>query len=367
MRLGFLVNPIAGMGGPLALKGTDGACALRKAEASGRERTSPARGLRAVRRLAVSHSSLEILCASGDMGDSELREAGIEHRVVYTAQHASTTRDDTMACVRVFVENKVELILFAGGDGTARDILEIVGTSIPLVGVPSGVKMHSSVFANSPEEAADLVVSFERTGLTREGEVMDVDEDVFREGVVSTRLFGTAAVPDDPEHLQPSKQSYSSGSAQDEAEELGEYVAGTMEPEVLYIIGPGSTTACIARALGQRKTLLGVDVYLDGRLLEEDTDEKALLEALPRSDAAKVVVTPIGAQGFIFGRGNQQISHEVVRRVGAANLVIVATPTKLRHTPVLRVDTGDPELDAELRGTAKVTTGYRRRKLVRVL
>ena len=366
MRLGFLVNPIAGMGGPLALKGTDGACALRKAEASGRERTSPARGLRAVRRLAVSHSSLEILCASGDMGDSELSEAGIEHRVVYTA-NACTTRDDTMTCVRVFVENKVELILFAGGDGTARDIVDVVGTSIPLVGVPSGVKMHSSVFAHSPEEAADLVVSFARTRLTREGEVMDVDEEAFREGVVSTRLFGTAAVPDDPEHLQPSKQSYSSGSAQDEAEELGEYVAGTMEPEVLYIIGPGSTTACIARALGQRKTLLGVDVYLDGRLLEEDADEKALLEALSRGDAAKVVVTPIGAQGFIFGRGNQQISHEVVRRIGPANLVIMATPTKLRHTPVLRVDTGDPELDAELRGTAKVTTGYRRRKLVRVL
>jgi predicted polyphosphate/ATP-dependent NAD kinase len=365
VRIGVLVNPIAGMGGPLALKGTDGEQILRRVQASGRERTSPERFLRAANRLARSPLQLEALCASGEMGEEELREAGITHRVVYQAPE-STTREDTLACVRLFVDEGVDLIVFAGGDGTARDIVEVVGTKVPMVGVPSGVKMHSGVFANSPEEAADLVASFARAGSTREAEVMDVDEEAFRKDIVSTRLYAVAAVPDDSDHLQPSKQSFGSGSARDEVEEIGQYMADIMEPGVLYILGPGSTTASIAEALAQGKTLLGVDAYRDGRRVGQDMDERALLSALGGGDTARIVVTPIGAQGFVFGRGNQQLSPDVIRRVGRENLIIIATPTKLRHTPDLRVDTGDAALDADLSGKVRVVTGYRRKRLVSI-
>ncbi len=365
MRIGALVNPIAGMGGPLALKGTDGEDVLRTVEASGRKRTAPERFLRTARRLASMKVDAEFICPTGQMGATWLQEAGIRCETVCEPKEP-TTRTDTLASVRAFLEASVDLILFAGGDGTARDVVEVTGTAVPLVGIPSGVKMHSSVFANSPEEAADLVTSFIRNGSTREAEVMDVDEEAFRHGVVSARVYAMALVPDDSEHLQPGKQSFGSGSATDEAEELAEYLSDIMEPDVLYILGPGTTTAAVARTMGEGKTLLGVDAYRGRRRVGKDMDEKAILSALNDHGRAVVVVTPIGAQGFIFGRGNQQISSRVIRRIGLENIMVVATPTKLRHTAALRVDTGDPELDAEFSGKMKVLVGYRRKRLVTI-
>ncbi|MGQ9588592.1 MAG: ATP-NAD kinase family protein [Thermoplasmata archaeon] len=365
MRAGFLVNPIAGMGGAVGLKGTDGEDIQKQALQRGAKKTSPERARAALAEVRAKRLALDFVTCAGDMGKEELDAAGIPSETVYTPARPSS-RNDTILAAMAFVENGAELIVFAGGDGTARDVHEAVGQKVPIVGIPAGVKMHSAVFAHTPEQVADLLESFARTRNTRDAEVMDVDEESFRKGVLKAMLYGIAKVPDDIIHIQPGKASYHSGSADDEAAEIGQYVADTVEQGVRYIVGPGSTTAKIAEALGCEKTVLGVDVYSDGKRCLTDATAGDLARLLSTVKKAKIIVTPIGAQGFFFGRGNQQISPDVIRRVGVENVIIVATPSKLRDTPILRVDTGDVGLDRELRRPVKVITGYRRKRLMRV-
>lgn len=359
------MNPIAGMGGAVGLKGTDGEAALREAVARGAKRTAPERACAALLSISSRCLDLDFVTCSGDMGETELKSADMEFRVVYRPKDP-TTRKDTIDAARTMQSEDANLIVFAGGDGTARDVVEAVDGSVALIGIPAGVKMHSAVFATTPSEVADLVESFAHTGATREAEVMDVDEEGVRQGVLRAKLFGYAKVPDDLTHLQASKMDYHAGSAEDEAEELGQYIADTLEKGMVYVLGPGSTLQAVARKMGIEKTLLGVDVVLDNRVLCPDASEKDILRVIGEHPRAKIVVTPIGAQGFVLGRGNQQISPEVIERVGIQNLVVIATPTKLKHTPVLRVDTGTPALDAKLRGPRRVITGYKRRRLLSI-
>ncbi|MBN1677967.1 MAG: ATP-NAD kinase family protein [Candidatus Thermoplasmatota archaeon] len=365
VKIAFIVNPVAGMGGSVGLKGTDGEGTVEEALARGATPVSPDRAIEALRSLLKKALELEFITCSGEMGEAELKAAGIEGKVVFRPGH-KTDAQDTKLAIEEFLRHRPDLLVFAGGDGTARDVLEAVGSAVPMVGIPAGVKMHSAVFAMTPESLGDLVESFATTGLTRDSEVMDVDEDSFRRGVLEARLHGYARVPDDVVNLQSSKAVYHSGSADEEAAEIGQYIAETMAPGTAYILGPGSTTSAITKHLGLEKTLLGVDVVLDGSLVLRDATESQLLELLGRSTKAIVVVTPIGSQGFIFGRGNQQISARVLRIVGPANVCVVATPTKLRDTPVLRVDSGDSGLDASFKGSIKVVIGYKRRKLMMV-
>lgn len=365
MRIAFVVNPVAGMGGSVGLKGTDGQDTLKEAVARGAKPIAPERAVQALFTVKARRLDLEFITCAGQMGEEELRRAGITAEVVYSPG-TETGPDDTRNAVKEFLRKWPDLIIFAGGDGTARDVLETAGTSVPIVGIPAGVKMHSAVFVTTPESLGDLVESFARNRLTKDAEIMDVDEDSFRRGVLEARLYGYARVPDDAVNMQSSKAVYHSGSADDEAAEIGQYMAETMDPDTAYILGPGSTTAAIARHMGLEKTLLGVDVVKDGRVVAADASEEKLLELLGQHAKAMVVVTPIGSQGFIFGRGNQQISAKVLRAVGPKKVCVVATPTKLAHTPMLRVDTGDAELDSSYRGSIRVVTGYKRRKLVRV-
>ena len=365
VKVGFIVNPIAGMGGAVGLKGTDGDLVLKEAHARRAEKVSPARAIDALAAISRKRLPVDFLACSGEMGGDELTESGIRFETVFEPG-PTTSSADTIEAVRRFVSRGAELILFAGGDGTARDIIAVVGTGVPVIGVPSGVKMHSAVFAHKPEEAADLLESFENSRATREVEVMDVDEESYRRGVLQAKLYALAKVPDDVKHLQSSKAVYHSGSGDDEAEELGHFVAESMERGTYYILGPGSTTAAITKHLGEPKTLLGVDVVLDGKTVLQDASEESLLAILGKGFRAVVVVTPIGSQGFIFGRGNQQISSKVLKQVGSQNVWVIATPTKLAGTPTVRVDTGDKELDETLRGRMRVLTGYKRKKLVPV-
>jgi len=299
------------------------------------------------------------------MGEDELRATGFASSVVHTPKEP-TSRRDTIAAVKKFHNEEVALIVFAGGDGTAIDILSEVDKLVPILGIPTGVKMQSGVFMNKPEDLGDTLMTFATSGVTKEAEVMDINEDAFRDGVVEARLYGIALVPDDVTHLQSSKMSYHSGTADDESAEIGQYISDSMADGVLYVIGPGSTTAAIAEAMGEKKTLVGTDAYMNGKQVVRDGSEKELLDALKKAQHATIVVSPIGAQGFFFGRGNQQISARVIRKVGKDNIVVVAGPTKLRDTPILRVDTGDRQLDHSLRGKIKVVTGYKRRRLVEV-
>jgi predicted polyphosphate/ATP-dependent NAD kinase len=257
----------------------------------------------------------------------------------------------------------VDLILFAGGDGTARNIHNAVGTSVPVLGIPAGVKIHSAVYAVTPSSAGKVASMFldGRLRSAIEAEVMDIDEEAFRGGTVAAKLYGYLLVPEDKKFIQ----SVKSGGIRTERESLhamaGDVIAGMDgEDDCYYIIGPGTTTRAIMDRLGLENTLLGVDVVREKKVVASDVAEQQLLE-LVKGGKARIVVTAIGGQGHIFGRGNQQLSPAVIREVGVDNITVVATKEKLvslNDKPLL-VDTGDAELDDELSGYIRVTTGFR--------
>ena len=368
-RLGVIVNPIAGMGGRVGLKGTDGPEVAAAARRLGASPEAPGRAVDALLRVKERlEESLEVVAAPGEMGTDEATEAGYSPSVVGSMASDATTADDTKQAARRMADMGVHLILFAGGDGTARDIYDAIEDAVPVLGVPAGVKMHSAAFATSPKAAADLALGF-LTGQIdefREAEVMDLDEAAFRSGALSAKLYGYLKVPHEPALVQGPKDGR---SFRDEAaqEDIAAAFAETILDGWLYILGPGTTVRAIATKLRLDKTLLGVDLVLDGDLVDRDVTEARILEAMKGRDV-KIVVTPIGGQGHILGRGNQQISPRVIRRAGHENIVVVATPEKLaglRGRPLL-VDTGDTEVDEMLEGYISVVTGHGREAVHRV-
>ncbi len=357
--VGLVINPVAGMGGSVALKGTDGA-AYQQALDRG---AVPVASGRAMRALAGIEDGVQFLTAFDEMGERVLSDLGQDYEVVHWVDGASSGRDTWEACL-AFLARKVDLIVFCGGDGTARDVMDAVGENVPVIGIPSGVKMHSGVFANTPEEAGGVINNFLQGGMpTRLAEVMDVDEDAFREGELKARLYGYLQVPEQEGGIQPPKGFMYSSSDDEQKGAIAEYVVETMKTGTLYVLGPGTTTRAVAERMGGPKTLLGVDVYRDGGLVVEDASEEDLLGALVGNEA-RLILTPIGRQGFVFGRGNQQLSPKVVATIGLPNLQIIATPEKLRETPTLRSDSGDLELDRKMRGYQRVLVGYAHYRMV---
>jgi predicted polyphosphate/ATP-dependent NAD kinase len=312
------------------------------------------------------------------MGAGEARAAGFDPTVLGAPDGEETTAADTRAAVTAFVDAGVDLVLFVGGDGTAADVAAALSAArdgcdatgvesesetgsgsgsgddpVPVLGVPAGVKVYSSVFAVSPEDAAVVAASFTRV---EEREVLDIDEDAYREGAVQPELRAVVPVPVADE-LQSSKQT-GGGSV----EALAEGVADDVRPGVTYVLGPGSTLAAVERALGFEGSPLGVDVWRDGEVLVRDGSESEILAALGEENV--VVVSPIGGQGFVFGRGNPQLSPAVIRR---CDVTVVASRAKLDDVGVLRVDTDDPDLDAALRGWTRVRVGRFERRLLEVV
>ena len=354
-KIGFLINPIAGMGGAVGLKGTDGLAAAARARGA---KPLAARRARACLRLLSREAGLLFSTASGEMGEDELKECGLQYTVAYVATEESSSQDTKLAC-RAFLENDVDLIIFCGGDGTARDVASCADNR-PILGIPAGVKMHSGVFAISPQAAAELALGFIRSELkARETEIVDVDEELYRAGELQTRLYAIARTPYQPVLVQERKRIYVSVSEEDFKDQIALFAAEFMRDGSAYILGAGTTTARIAEHLGVEKTLLGVDIIQNGKLLLKDASEGDLLALLDREKSVKVIVSPIGAQGFILGRGSQQISAAVLRRVGEENLIIVSTPHKLSELQQLLVDTGDEQMDTTLAGKRMVVTGYR--------
>jgi predicted polyphosphate/ATP-dependent NAD kinase len=350
--IGFIVNPVAGMGGAVGLKGTDGTAILEKAIKLGAKPIAAVRAEAFLTELAPLKNCIRLLVGAGDMGEAEAQRQGYSYTVV-GEKHQLTSSEDTKAIAQGMVEAKADLLVFCGGDGTTRDILKAVETKLPVLGVPTGVKMHSAIFAVNPRAAAQVVFRFLNGELPlREAEVMDVDEQAFREGRLSATLYGYVLSPYEPHLIQVSKLA--SPMTEDELRNqaaIAVYMIENMQPETLYIIGPGTTTRTISDLLDQKKTLLGVDLFVNKQIVERDVNETQILQALQALNGkpAKIVVTLIGGQGFIFGRGNQQISAKVIRKAGLDNIVIVATEGKVRSLKGLKVDTGDPALDAEFR------------------
>jgi predicted polyphosphate/ATP-dependent NAD kinase len=368
-KLGVIVNPVAGIGGRVGLKGSDGAEIQARARALGAVPRASERAAEALQRLA-SVEDLEIVTYPGEMGEDAVRACGFQPTVVGTIEPGATTAQDTRRAASELQRLGIDLLLFAGGDGTARDIYEAVGLDLPVLGIPAGVKIHSAVYAAHPRSAGELAALYlrGRVATLREAEVMDIDEDAFRQNVLSVRLYGYLKIPFRTGHVQSQKVPSTGETASLAA--IAEDVTEKMEEGVLYIIGPGTTTRAIGEELGLDKTLLGVDVVLDRALIAQDANEAQLLDLLEEhsEDKAKIVVTPIGGQGYIFGRGNQQISPTVIERVGRDNLVVVSTPDKLHAlgTQPLLVDTGDRSVDEMLSGYLLIVTGYNERAVRRV-
>jgi predicted polyphosphate/ATP-dependent NAD kinase len=360
--VGFLLNPVAGMGGAVGLAGTDG----RVAEAIRRGAVPHAHG-RAVQALSLLRGDeIAWYTSAAPMGEDVLLDAGIDRFTVVYRPDRPTSGADTKAACRAFLDAGADLVVFCGGDGTARDVLDAVGREVPVLGIPAGVKMYSAVFAVNPAAAADLIRQAGRIGC-RDSEVMDIDEEAYRSGLLSARLYGYLCVPYIPERTQGGKQVFEQPDEERAKDDIAAFIAEVMLPETLYIIGAGSTTARIMERLGLAPTLLGVDAVRNGEVVARNADEQTLLALLDEYPQAKIVASPIGAQGFVLGRGNQQIGPSVLRKVGLRNLIVVATPGKLAATPLLYVDTGDAALDREFGDTLSVVSGYRMAQRKRLL
>jgi predicted polyphosphate/ATP-dependent NAD kinase len=380
MKIGFVVNPFAGIGGAVALKGSDGRDIVELALSRGASPQAEVRAATAMKEI-VSQKGFAILTAAGGMGENVLRSLTLPCEVVYTATGQSSA-EDTKNVIRRFAENQADLIVFAGGDGTARDVLDVLSTelktSIPVVGIPAGVKIHSAVYAVTPTHAGELIRRL-LTGVPmslHEAKVMDLDEKAFRAGKVIAKCYGYLSVPVDDTRMQITKQgglNHNEIALQDIAEDVIE----GMEEGIYYLIGSGSTTAEIMNQLDLHNTLLGIDIVCNHELVASDVDEQTILKTI-NDHPVKIVVTAIGGQGHVFGRGNQQLSAKVINHVisqsgtdksrGKENIIIIATNNKLRsldNRPMI-ADTGDSQLDQRLSGLYAVITGYQQKTLYKL-
>ena len=356
------INPVAGIGGSVALKGSDGKGIAEKAKLLGAQAKANDRAKLALEILLPYQQNIEIYTANGLMGEDIARALGFKVKVVYQAPSPDTNSDDTEQTVSALLAEDIDLLLFAGGDGTARNVCHKVGDSFPVLGVPAGCKIHSGVYAVTPKAAGrvvEMMVTNQLVTLT-EADVMDIDESLFRQGIVKAKRFGEMKVPSELRYIQAVK---SGGKESDELvlQDIAADVINQMDDE-LFIIGSGSTTAFLMEELGLVNTLLGVDLVQQQTLLASDVTEPQLWQYLQDNLAVKVklVITLIGGQGHIFGRGNQQLSPRVIKAIGKDNIIIIATKTKLSalQSRPLIADTGDSDLDNLLAGFMAVTTGY---------
>jgi predicted polyphosphate/ATP-dependent NAD kinase len=363
--LGFIINPIAGIGGSVALKGSDGDDIAEKALALGATAKANQRASLALSILLPYRDQITIYCANDLMGEKTAKALGFTTEVVFqTRDTEHTTAEDTENTVQALLAKNIDILLFAGGDGTARNVCKIVGDKCPVLGIPAGCKIHSGVYAVTPKAAGrvvEMMITNQLVTLT-EADVMDIDESLFRDGIVKAKRYGEMQIPAELRFVQAVK---SGGKELDELvlQDIAAHVINEMDDE-LFVIGSGSTTAFLMEELALENTLLGVDLVEQQNLLASDVTEPQLWQAISRAKektkTIKLVITLIGGQGHIFGRGNQQLSPRVIRAIGKENILIIATKAKLSalSSRPLIADTGDSDLDIALSGYLPVITGY---------
>jgi len=365
-KLGLIINPYAGIGGSVGLKGSDGDEIRAQALALGAEARALARVERCLAILKEFSSNIHIYCFAGDMGATSAKACGFNYTLVGKPQTNPSSALDTIAATKALITESVDIILFAGGDGTARNIadaLQQVGKEQQVVlGVPSGVKMHSGVYAITPEAAGEILLCLLKKQLVnvQACDVRDIDEAAFREGKVKARMYASMYAPLLPQFLQQVKNS---GAAQDELVKLdiAHYLIDNLLDDILYIVGPGSTTKVFLEQLGVEGSLLGVDVILNRELIAADVSAQQLRDLIAHhvSDV-HLIITAIGGQGHIIGRGNQQLAVDILRAIPRQNIHIIATKEKILslHNRPLLVDSNDPDFDKSFSGYQSVLVGY---------
>jgi predicted polyphosphate/ATP-dependent NAD kinase len=301
---------------------------------------------------------------AGDMGADCALDAGLKTQIVGQAQTQPSSAVDTIEAAQMLLEKGVDLLVFVGGDGTARDLLQAIGDQVPVVGIPAGVKIHSGVYGITPVAAGQVIAQLVKGELVslRSQEVRDIDEQEFRAGRVKSRYYGELQVPESHQYMQATKDSSSVGAKEVEAlvlDDIAAHIEELMEPGIRYVMGSGSTVAAVMQYLGLDNTLLGVDVVENGQVMASDVTAQQLLD-LTHHHSSRLIITLIGGQGHVLGRGNQQLSPPLIKQLGLANIHIVATKTKLTALagrPLL-VDSGDPQLDQDLTGLVPVICGF---------
>jgi len=367
-KLGLIINPIAGMGGRVGLKGTDGPEILEKAKELGAKPWSQKRTMEALSKLKYLKGKFEIITCPTEMGEYAVKKCGFVPKIIKGISSSMTTASDTKKAAEAMQKQEVDLMLFAGGDGTAKDIYTAVGNSLVVLGIPAGVKIHSAVYASTPTRAGELAALYleEKAKQVIEREVMDVNEKDLRREIVSAKLYGYLRIPYEERFLQRVKIG-SSVSEKYNQESIAFDVVENMFDDYYYIIGPGTTTKAIMKKLNIDNSLLGIDLIFRRKLLGKDLNESELLKKIS-GKKVKLILTPIGGQGYILGRGNQQLSPSVIRQIGKENIIIVATKQKINSLyglPLL-VDTGDEKLNQQLCGYYRIITGYRESIIYRV-
>lgn len=372
-KVGFVVNPYAGVGGPQALKGSDGNEIRTKALsgeypllAANRAKTF----LDKLKQLLPCADRIQIVSVNGMMGEESIRNAGLTYTGIPLNVPANSTGEHTREAVRQIEEYGVDLLVFVGGDGTARDVCSAVSAHQVTLGVPAGVKMHSAVFALTPGVAAELVACWVVGELVdvKQQEVRDIDEKAFREGVVKSQFYGEMLTPELGRFMQHVKQG---GIEQEELVliDIADDLIERLPQNTLLIMGPGSTTQAIARNWGVEKTLLGVDLLQNFKLLNADVNAQQLLSHIEAHEGeVYIVASIIGGQGYVIGRGNQQITSQVLKHVGKERFIVVGTKSKLatlEGRPLL-IDSSDPELDRQWSGFIPILCGYQHSTLYRL-
>jgi predicted polyphosphate/ATP-dependent NAD kinase len=364
-KIGLIVNPIAGMGGTVGLKGTDGAI-YKDAIKLGARPVTPIRATELILNIK-NRDKILFLVAPGKMGADIVRESGIDFRIIGKVSK-ETTDEDTKRITKLMIRENIDLLIFCGGDGTARDIYDSIGLEKPVVALPAGVKMFSSIFAINPRAAAELVDKFiEETIEYQEKEVLDIDEDLVRQDILQAKLYGYLKVPKFRNLIQSGKVGAGFGrTIEENKQEIAQFIIENMQPDILYLLGPGTTIKAITDSLNLPKTLLGIDAIYNKQIIGIDLNEKSILELFNIHERVKIVISPVGGQGFIFGRGNKQFTPEIIKIVGKKNIKIIATANKMKELDCLRVDTGSIETDELLQGYGKVITGYKEELVVKI-
>ena len=376
MRIGIVVNPDAGLGGRLGFKGSDGrakeardAGAVDRAGPRMQQCISKFKELLAssLNRMGVSPS---IVAWSGRMGGDWLDGFEFEQR---KESPKESTAQDTSNLVHDLLEAEVDVILYAGGDGTTRDIVNALdGNETPLIGVPGGVKMHSGCFATTPKASAEVLLAFLQGDLmVAITEVMDLDEETYQKGEWKVRMYGEAWTPSSPRFMQGAKEQVERASESDTIEGLANHIGNLIDddPELMVIWGSGGTLRRMGEHLNVELTLLGIDIQHKGTI-HSDLNEQQLLQHLVGYEGPRLLLlSPMGGQGFLIGRGNLQLSPDVLRAIGFESILGVATPSKLLGLSSVRIDTGDPLLDEEYqqRRFVKLLQGYRTTRVIRIL
>jgi len=365
-KLGFIINPISGMGGSVGLKGTDGRDVLKKAIDLGGKPNAPQRAMEFLKGLNGLKSKIKFLTCPGYMGENVLNESEFCHEIitdkVFKNIHGiyDTNAEHTKKAAKIMKDvEDLKLIIFVGGDGTARDILDVVGDMKPCLGIPSGVKIYSGVFSLSPAAAASTVLQFLWDELPLiKSEVLDINEEAYRKGEFISKLYGYLLTPHSPEYSQYSKLS-SPDTDQSNQDRIADKIIEDLEDNVYYLLGPGTTVKAITDKLNLKKTLLGVDLLHNKQIVAYDLNEHQILGYI-KQGATKIIVSLIGRQGFLFGRGNLQFTPKILKLIPSSNIIIIATKFKLASIPnqCLRIDSRDAKLDIEMRGLYKAITDY---------